>query len=210
MKKIKKLLGTIWLYLIQIFFEDIPKKSKSVVVSMDFTHHYQNELEGCFLDSVLVAMNYRDIEEKIESYKYHSERNHRKYFVELLSQIVWDIDYDATQVALVSVPMHWSRYIFRGFDHMKYITVALSESVDIPSIEAISSSFSRRQSKLSRKKRLENRKNHFTMKYSWVLPELVILIDDVISTGSTANECAKVLKMHWVKKVIWVFLASNQ
>ena len=42
-----------------------------------------------------------------------------------------------------------------------------------------------------------------------VLPEEVILIDDVISTGSTAHECAKILKENGVKRVVGIFLASS-
>jgi ComF family protein len=35
----------------------------------------------------------------------------------------------------------------------------------------------------------------------------ILLVDDVITTGSTVNECAKVLKMHEARKVIVVTIA---
>ncbi len=54
--------------------------------------------------------------------------------------------------------------------------------------------FAFRQSHLSRKKRLANKVNHFRIKSHQKIPEKVFLFDDVISTGSTANECARVLK----------------
>jgi predicted amidophosphoribosyltransferase len=37
----------------------------------------------------------------------------------------------------------------------------------------------------------------------------IILIDDVISTGSTANECAELLKKNGAKHVFWLFLATT-
>ncbi|MFZ2255724.1 MAG: hypothetical protein WAW59_02735 [Patescibacteria group bacterium] len=79
---------------------------------------------------------------------------------------------------------------------MDYLTKRLSKSSNIPYIQPLSTSFSQRQSKLSREKRFVNRKNHFTIDDSITLPERVFLIDDVISTGATAHECAKLLKQH--------------
>jgi predicted amidophosphoribosyltransferase len=116
----------------------------------------------------------------LESYKYHSDRSHVDLFVSMLSQAL--DQYELTGVTLMTVPMHWSRYTLRGFDHMDYIMRRLSYRVHLQYIQPLSTSFSRRQSKLSRAKRLENRKNHFTIEDSIILPKRVVLIDDVIST----------------------------
>lgn len=116
----------------------------------------------------------------LESYKYHSDRSHVDLFVSMLSGVI--DQYNLTDVTLMTVPMHWSRYTLRGFDHMDYIMKRLSHRVHLPYIQPLSTSFSRRQSKLSRAKRLENRRNHFTIEDSIMLPKRVVLIDDVIST----------------------------
>lgn len=76
-------------------------------------------------------------------------------------------------------------------------------------MQPLRAGFSMRQSKLSRAKRLENRKNRFTIDNSAILPHTVFLIDDVISTGATAHECARVLRDHGAEKLIGVFLASS-
>ena len=116
----------------------------------------------------------------LESYKYHSDRSHVDVFVSMLSRAL--DQYDLTDVTLMTVPMHWSRYTLRGFDHMDYLMQKLSHTTNLPYTQPLSTSFSRRQSKLSRAKRLENRKNHFTIEDSIILPKRVVLIDDVIST----------------------------
>jgi predicted amidophosphoribosyltransferase len=125
-------------------------------------------------------MRYDEIAERLELYKYHSDRSHVMEFVLLLSQALEQSGY--RDLTLVTIPMHWSRYTLRGFDHMDYLMKNLSRVTQIPYIQPLSTSFSRRQSKLSRTKRLENRKNHFTIDDSITLPKRVILIDDVIST----------------------------
>lgn len=105
--------------------------------------------------------------------------------------------------------MHWSRYLTRGFDHTNYIVEDLSKKTGIPVQKLLFTKWSRHQSHLSREKRLENKKNRFRMIPHGEIPDTVILVDDIISTGSTALECAKVLKSHGVRCVIGLFLASN-
>ena len=65
------------------------------------------------------------------------------------------------------------------------------------------------QSKLSRKERLENKKNTVRIKGQFTPEWTIFLFDDVISTGATANDCARILKYRWAKKVVGIFLASN-
>ncbi len=110
---------------------------------------------------------------------------------------------------IVAVPTHWRRWIWRGFDHMKIISQETAKNLDIRRISLLSTSYTPQQSKLSKKERLHNKKDAFKIKKSIKIPENVILIDDVISTGSTINECAKILKKHGVKKVYGFFLARN-
>lgn len=198
----------IWRYIVDIFVDDVWESfSDKDIQVRDLTAHYRVDFPKLALDSVFVASEYQKIESILESYKYQSERSHVTFFVRMLTKILETTHID--NAVLISVPMHWSRYTLRWFDHMDYLTKRLSKSSNIPYIQPLSTSFSQRQSKLSREKRFVNRKNHFTIDDSTTLPERVFLIDDVISTGATAHECAKLLKQHWVKEVIGIFLASS-
>ena len=176
----------------------------------DLTRHYQKELWEIFLDTFYVATSYSEIEEHIARYKYESKREYVDIFVDLLAKLgdKYKI-FSSKESLLVPVPMHWSRYFSRWFDHTGLIVDLLSKRETIPYRKILSTQWAKHQSKLSREKRLENKKNRFTMKNHILVPETVILFDDIISTWSTANECAKVLKAWGVKKVIGIFLASN-
>ena len=58
--------------------------------------------------------------------------------------------------------------------------------------------------------RLENKKNSFTIHNpKRETPKHIILIDDVVSSGATASECAKVLKENGAEVVIGWFVTSN-
>ena len=37
----------------------------------------------------------------------------------------------------------------------------------------------------------------------------VIIVDDVVSTWATINEISSILKQKWVKKIIWLVVASD-
>jgi predicted amidophosphoribosyltransferase len=57
---------------------------------------------------------------------------------------------------------------------------------------------------------MKNREKAFALKSGKILPKTVIIIDDIISTGSTLDACAKILKSAGVERVYGVCIASNQ
>jgi predicted amidophosphoribosyltransferase len=115
------------------------------------------------------------------------------------------------QVAICPVPMHWSRYLIRGFDHVAKLGEQLAKEEHVPFQKLLKAGYSKRQSKLQKSERVKNREHAFVLTPNIKeMPETVILIDDVISTGSTANACAEILKKAGVPYVYSFFLASNQ
>lgn len=186
--------------------EEIPFHPKNL------TEHYKNDLAECFFDAVYIATEYTHINKLLEGYKYHSHREVGKKFIPLFSQLLSHFDLSQDESTYIPMPMHWSRYLSRGFDHIAFLLRRIPELPraqisHLLGVKIFSLAF--RQSHLSREKRLANKYNTFTIKSHSKIPEEVIVFDDIISTGSTLNECAKILKNAGVKKVIGVFLASN-
>ncbi len=197
-----------------IFF-DMSKNGevkKDVFEPQDLTDHYLKEFESMFLDKVYIATHYGDIRHTIELYKYRSDRQYVWEYVDLLARTIdkyW-IHWNKKDITLVGVPMHWSRYLIRWFDHIDILVSGLSQKFGLPIKKPIQAFFTRRQSKLSKMYRMKNREHVFWLKKWQIFPKTVVLVDDIISTGSTANACAKLLKSAWVENVYWVFIASNQ
>ncbi|MGJ8672226.1 ComF family protein [Rubritalea sp.] len=98
---------------------------------------------------------------------------------------------------LVPVPLHWRRNWQRGFNQAEEITRALSKLIQVPNKKVLKRTRNTQtQTKLDRKHRLKNLQNAFTARR---IPEhfrSVILIDDVFTTGSTAEACASTLRKH--------------
>ena len=105
--------------------------------------------------------------------------------------------------------MHWTRYLLRGFDHTGLLAKKLSHRLHLPFFPCLKTAFRRRQTSLIREKRIANKKNSFSVKKGYTVPSHIILIDDVVSSGATLNEAARVLKSHGAQVVICFLLASN-
>ncbi len=212
MKIIFDIFDRIWRFIVDVFVEESPIHERMTLHIQDRIEHYRVDFPGFYLDRILVACEYHDIEKALELYKYHSHREYVDIFVDIFARLLSEIDTsNSWEVVISTVPMHWTRYGIRWFDHMDYIAKRLARETGIPYVQFLGTLFSQRQSHLSRKKRLENRKNRFTMRNpNVIIPQTVILIDDVISTGATVHECARVFKLHNPYcHIIGVFLSSN-
>ena len=189
----------------------IGKCRKEIFSPQDLTEHYKNEINDFQLDGVYIGAHYVDVRDSIEAYKYRSDRQYAWEYVDVLAKVVDKyVEKENNNCAIIAIPMHWSRYMIRGFDHIGLLVTRLSSRLSIPYEKPLQAKFTHRQSKLSKAKRMQNRDQAFRMKTWKKLPEIVMLVDDIISTGSTVNACAKILKASGVKKVYGVFIASNQ
>lgn len=108
---------------------------------------------------------------------------------------------------LIPVPLHRLRLIRRGFNQAYELGAYAGRVLDIP-VQA--SALRRRrntsaQSGLDRKQRRRNVRGAFHWT-GWTKPARhVALIDDVMTTGTTVGECARVLKRAGARRVdIWV------
>lgn len=98
---------------------------------------------------------------------------------------------------LIPVPLHRNRFKKRGFNQSEEICKGLSESLDVPvlvdNLQRILDT--KTQTKLSKTQRQKNLKGAFKIKNSKELEaKSVLLVDDVLTTGATIEECSRVLK----------------
>lgn len=114
---------------------------------------------------------------------------------------------------LIPVPLHKKRLKFRGFNQAKLLAECLSENTGNMCIyDCLERTvYVKEQAKLNRAKRLINLKNTIKLKDyfrdDFIQNRTVILIDDVATTGSTLNECSRVLKAAGVKYICGLTLA---
>ena len=108
---------------------------------------------------------------------------------------------------LVPVPLYYKRQQVRHFNQAHELARAIAIGTELPLLDALQRIRSTEtQTLLSRKQRLENLRGAFSLTRrarKWIENNSsgAILIDDVLTTGSTVDECAKVLRQGGFKRV---------
>ncbi len=114
-----------------------------------------------------------------------------------------DITPDNTWV--LAVPLHLRKWQERGFNQAHLIAQKFVKSFayHYPMNVVVREKFTENQVGKSGIERRKNLKNAFRVNFSEkiALPEHIILIDDVVTTGTTANEICRLLKKRGVQKI---------
>lgn len=114
-------------------------------------------------------------------------------------------------IPIVPVPARPASRIRRGWDPPGSIVRGLERYYGAQTLRALRRHGKGHQQKtLGRENRFANIKGAFELRrrYANKLPPTVILFDDVLTTGATAAECARILRNHGVKEVI-TFVAAR-
>jgi ComF family protein len=119
--------------------------------------------------------------------------------------------YPALQGAtVIPIPLHPSRYRFRGFNQAALFGKQLANAYNLEYAQDIikRTVVSPPQVEMKTKKeRIENIKDVFEVNNRVVIPPVILLVDDVFTTGATMREAGKVLKLHGAQQVWAVTVA---
>ena len=105
---------------------------------------------------------------------------------------------------IVPVPLHWTRRFHRMYNQASILGHKLGQIRNIPCATGILKRIRATESQghKHRKEREANvRKAFIVVKPDRVKGKTILLIDDVMTTGATLNECARILKKSGAKEV---------
>lgn len=162
----------------------------------------------------LALVNYTPvISSSLSKVKYHNCRQNLDFFCEEILYSYGKIIQSWRAQALIPVPIHPSRRRKRGFNQTEEMGKRLEERLKIPMDCNILFRYKKTmpQKELSDRQRLKNLEQAFTAsldagrKY-----QTVILLDDIYTTGSTAEACTKALKRAGVKNVYMLTIAIGK
>lgn len=137
------------------------------------------------------------VREAIHRFKYEGAYYLRHLLAEWLME-AWDDSRlcDPRPDGIVAVPLHPARQRARGFNQSAVLANIVSQRTGIPIVEGLRRiRFTPSQTQFHRQKRIENLRFAFEMRHTTgVQHRHLLLIDDVLTTGSTVHECARALK----------------
>jgi len=153
------------------------------------------------------------LKECIHLLKYHKEKNLAKPLGKLLTRYLLSYpDFLKLVEVIVPVPLHEKDWKERGFNQSLLLSKIIGDYFSIPVREKalMKNRFTISQINLSR----EDREKNIFQAFSVNRPEeiknkKVLIVDDVFTTGSTVEECAKELKRTGANKVFVLTLARS-
>jgi len=104
-------------------------------------------------------------------------------------------------VALVPVPGDRLRTIVRGIDHAAVLAAAASKACGLPRRSLLARRDRTRQASRDARRRRETHGRFAIQSDREHVPEQVVLVDDVCTTGATAADCARAVRLagaNWV------------
>ena len=150
-----------------------------------------------------------EIKKSIYNFKYNNKREYAKAYGEELSDnlksdiLSWNVD------VIIPVPLHKSKLRLRGYNQAELIARELGKNLNI----SVDSNILRRnkrtkpQKELNDSGRKKNVKNAFIVEGNIVKYKKIILVDDIYTTGSTIDGCARALKENGAENVYYISLS---
>lgn len=181
------------------------------------THPYC--LSKYSIDGAFSAINYKGVAKKL-IYKF----KYKPYLADLRS-VLSDLFYEALiqkegfsrlvngSLILVPIPLHHSKLKSRGYNQAEILANELASKLELRAqnlLERIKDTKS--QVGLEKEERQKNIKDAFkvsSQRLEVISQKSFLLVDDVLTTGSTLLEAAKVLKRNGAKKVWGITLARD-
>ncbi|OGE73741.1 MAG: hypothetical protein A3I07_03370 [Candidatus Doudnabacteria bacterium RIFCSPLOWO2_02_FULL_42_9] len=165
------------------------------------------------VDGALSALTHKNkhVHKVIEVFKYNFVSSLANPLSELIVKTInkQGLEGYFEDFIVVPIPLHRRRHNWRGFNQALLLaeTLASKLGLKIDNRMVVRSKFTKPQVKLKADERKRNIENAFSL-IGDVTNKKILLVDDVITSGSTANELAKLLKRAHASEV-WIASAAH-
>lgn len=168
---------------------------------------------GTYYDKHIYFFKYEGIIRKLLiNYKFNEKSYLYRSFVNFLLKQQKVFEIIKTYDIILPVPISKKRYNQRGYNQTELIAREISKRADIKLVTNCLYKLKNNvpQSTLNKDDRIENVKNAYIIKNSKIIKDKrVIILDDIYTTGSTVNECSKLLKQNNVKEILVMTIAKD-
>ena len=130
-----------------------------------------------------------------------------KYMLDIIAKKYKNTKFDA----IIPVPMYKRKQRRKGFNQTELICDELSKQLNVPVLKKalIQYKASQPQHSLTFKERRKNVKGIYKANPIPIEIQRVLLVDDIMTSGATLNECAKVLRIEGVTKIYCASIAKT-
>jgi len=176
------------------------------------------------LSGLLVASDWNDplLKQLIYAYKYNFVKelsNPLSIIASKYLKLYFSDKLQSQEIIFISVPLHPRRLAWRDFDQAELLTRTIGEILTIPIIEKVlirhrytlpqAEIHNQAERKLNLKDAFSLAKNLTQKNKDLLKNKIVILVDDVATTGATFQECVKALKPLSPKEIWGLVIARG-
>ncbi|MCQ2422980.1 MAG: ComF family protein [Lachnospiraceae bacterium] len=156
------------------------------------------------------------LKESVLRFKFHGREEFASWYAEKLTERYEKELFRFHATLILPVPMHKRKERRRGYNQAASLAKELSERLSVPvrSDILLRTRYTEPQKNLNDVARLQNLLNAFAVEEEKLTEykknhsiERVILVDDIYTTGSTMEACARVLKKAGVERIMPVTIA---
>ena len=183
-----------------------PMKNHEKEYCSDCRQHPKNFERGMGL-----CIYQKPVTNSLAAIKYKNERKFAKYYLEEIQKRKYRDLLQLKIDVIIPVPIHRKKRRKRGFNQAEEFGKRLSHYLEIPmnSSLLIRSKKTVPQKDLGPALRLKNLEQAFSCRKLPYRMKKVLLIDDIYTTGSTAEACSRALKKAGAEQVFLLVIATS-
>ena len=146
-------------------------------------------------------------------FKFNGKSNYAGAFAQIMSEYI-ENNLDCGDISVVSwVPLSRMRMRKRGYNQAQLLAEGIAKRLELPSAPCLVKI--KNNTAQSKTTSAEQRRRNVAGAYKVCDPEFVkgkniLLIDDVVTTGSTLSECSRMLQLSGVNKVYSASIARHK
>ncbi len=171
------------------------------------------ELEPQIINRTIYCVSYNKfLKELVHDFKFNDKSYLYKPLAELMLSTIRNKNIDSIDL-VAFIPIHRKKEAIRGYNQSELLASYIGEALGLPVSRSnlIKSRWTKEQNTLNRSERLKNLKDSFGIRNpNEFVGKKILLVDDLITTGSTFKECAELLKKSGAKSVICIALSSSK
>ncbi|SCW26347.1 comF family protein [Borreliella japonica] len=160
-----------------------------------------------FDENLIYFFDYKEhYKSLILSYKRDGQKSIGRFLASEIAKCLNKIDFDQ----IVTVPCSFKRKLFYGFDHMEYIGILLNR-FGFNYINIFSRKYGKSQKLMRGNLRFRNLENKIKLrsKYKNFQFKKIVLLDDIVTTGTSMRICEDLIIQFGAYKVIKLSLAKS-
>lgn len=171
-------------------------------------------IDSPYIGKIYYSLAYnRFIRDMMKDYKFNGKNYMYKPFGEIMLDTIKQIGIDKYIDLIAYIPSHRRKEALRGYNQAELLAAYIANQLNKPLLKdnLIKTKWTTEQSNLSKIDRIINLKDSFQIRRPKEIEDkTILLIDDIITTGVTMEECSRVLINNNANGVIGIALTSSK